>query len=108
MTSLWATTPENLLIPKGTQMETETTADIKLKHIGTIDHGADGQDAYYLMTRLDDDLSPAEAEDYLAPRFRWGNEDDHPNLITCQRIDATQAPYSDNECICIVRLTQNN
>ena len=108
MPSLWATAPENLLIPKGQQMQTETTEDIKLKHIGTIDHGADGQDAYYLMTRLDDDLSPAEAEDYLASRVRWGNEDDHPNLITCQRIDATQAPYSDNECICIVRLTQNN
>jgi hypothetical protein len=108
MPSLWATAPEHLLIPKGQTMQTETTEDIRLKHIGTLDHGIDGQDIYYLLTRLDDDLSPAEAEDYLAPRFRWGSEDDHPNLITCRAIDATQAPYSDNECICIVRLTQNN
>jgi len=108
MPSLWATAPENLLIPKGQQMQTETTEDIRLRHIGTLDHGSYGQDIYYLLTRLDDDLTPAEAEDYLAPRFRWGSEDDHPNLITCERIDATQAPYSDNECICIVRLTQNN
>jgi len=87
-------------------MQTET--DIRLKHIGTIDHGIDGQDIYYLLTRLDDDLSPAEAEDYLAPRFIWGTEDDHANLITCLGIDVIQAPYSKNECICIIRLTQNN
>ena len=89
-------------------METETAADIKLQHIGTIDRGINGEDVYYLLTRLDDDLSPAQAEDYLAPRFIWGNENDHPNRLTCQRIDATQAPYSDNECICIVKLTRNN
>lgn len=88
-------------------MKTETTADIRLKQIGTIDHGIDGQDVYYLLTRLDDDLSPAQAEDYLAPRFRWANENDHPNALTCQRIDAVQAPYSDNECICIVNLSRN-
>jgi len=89
-------------------METETAADIRQQHIGTIDHGIDGQDIYYLLTRLDDNLSPAQAEDYLAPRFVWGSENDHPNLITCQSIDATQAPHSENECICIVRLTRNN
>ena len=87
-------------------MQTET--DIRLKHIGTIDHGINGQNIYYLLTRLDDDLNPAEAESYLAPRFIWGTEDDHPNLITCQSINAIQAPYSKNECICIIRLTQNN
>jgi hypothetical protein len=89
-------------------MQTETNTDVRLVHIGTIDHGTDGQDIYYLLTHLGDELTPADAEEYLIPRFRWGSEDDHPNLITCQRIDAMQAPNSNNECICIVRLTQNN
>jgi hypothetical protein len=108
MPSLWATTPENLLIPKGTQMETETTAEIEIQTIGTIDHGIDGQDIYYLLTRLDDDLTPTHAEIYMIPRFRWGDENDHPNLLTCQSIRAMQAPYSKDKCICIVSLTRNN
>lgn len=89
-------------------MQTETTEEFKLTHIGTIDQGTYGQNIYYLVKRLDDFLTPEEAREYLTPRFRWGNENDHPNLITCERIDTMQAPNSDNECICIVRLTQNN
>ena len=89
-------------------MQTETTEDIRMKHIGTLDHGIDGQDIYYLLTRLDDDLSPTHAEIYLIPRFRWGDENDHPNLLTCQSIRAMQAPYSKDKCICIVSLTRNN
>jgi len=88
-------------------MQTETTPEMELTHIGTIDHGIDGQEIYYLLRRLDDELTPTHAEIYLIPRFRWGDENDHPNLLTCQSIRAMQAPYSKDKCICIVRLTRN-
>jgi hypothetical protein len=89
-------------------METETTPEIELTHIGTIDQGADGQDIYYLLRRLDDDLTATQAEDYLAPRFRWGNEDDHPNLITCSGMKFLPVAHKPDRFICIVKLSQNN
>jgi len=88
-------------------MQTETTPEIELTHIGTIDHGIDGQDIYYLVTRLDDYITPENAYEFLAPRFRWGSEDDHPNRLTCRAIDAMPVKLSSDECICIVRLTRN-
>ena len=74
--------------------------------IGEIGKGIDGTTVYFQVIRLDDDTTPAEVEDYLAPFYKWGSEDNHPSALTCNGITATQV--RSNECICMVSLSYNN
>lgn len=80
--------------------------EYQVQRIGDIDNGIDGIEVYYQIKRLDDDLIPAEVVDYLAPHYRWGSESDHPNALTCNRIQTHQT--KSNQCIAVVSLGYNN
>lgn len=76
-----------------------TNPEIKITPIGEINKGVDGKDQYLLLTRLDDDLSPDFAENWLLPQvYRDTNT---PGGYFCHRVTISKLP-SDNEVIAIV------
>lgn len=75
--------------------------EIKRTHIGAIEKGIDGADEYILLERLDDDLTPDQAVEWLHPQvYRDTNQ---PGGYFCHTVLATQAPHSTNAVICIVQ-----
>lgn len=76
-----------------------TDADIRITQIGGIDHGIDGRDEYVLLTRLDDDLDPDFAHDWLLPQVY--RECLRPGGYFCTRVTIASMP-SGNECIAII------
>ena len=78
-----------------------TTAEIKFRKIGVIDNGIDGRDEYLMLTRLDDDMTPEQAHDWLHPQvFR---ESTQPGSYFCRTVMVVQAQYSTNQVICTVQ-----
>ncbi len=75
--------------------------EITITKIGDIGQGIDGTDAYVLLTRKDDDLTPDEAVEWLHPKVY--RECGGPGGYFCNTVLATQAPYSTNEVICIIQ-----
>lgn len=75
--------------------------EIKITKIGKIDNGIDGSDEYVLLTRLDDELTPDQAVDWLHPKVY--RECSHPGGYFCRTVLAVQAAYSHNEVICTIQ-----
>ena len=75
--------------------------EIKIEKIGKIDKGIDGSDEYVLLTRLDDDLTPDQAVDWLLPKVY--RECSYPGGYFCQTVLAVQAEYSRNTVICTIQ-----
>lgn len=77
------------------------TADIKIRPIGQIDNGSDGRDEYYLLTRLDDDMTPEQAHDWIFPRVY--QECMGPGCPYVNTVAVVQAENSTNQVICTVQ-----
>ena len=86
-------------------METnvELTAEIQIKSIGKLDT-YNGSDQYVLLTRLDDDLTAAFAEDWILPQVY--SDTNIPGGWFCHSVTATELP-SGNECIVIIHHRQD-
>jgi hypothetical protein len=68
--------------------------------IGTISNGIDGHDEYILVKSIEDDITPAQARDYLMPFFY--KRSSHPGGYFCDMISVTPVQYSTNEVIATV------
>ena len=80
-------------------MEEMVAWDMSIDPIGSIDNES-GEDAYYLVWRIDGALTPAMAEAYMLPRvFR---ECGGPGQPFCNVVRAVQTKYSDSKCIVTV------
>jgi hypothetical protein len=75
-------------------------AEITISTIGTVDDGIDGSDQYILLTRKDDDMTPAQAEHWLLARHYRACRG--PGSFYCTEVHAVQAKYLTNVCICTV------
>lgn len=73
--------------------------EIKIDGIGVINKD-DGRDEYVLLTRLDDDLTPEQATDWLLPRVLHRSQ--APGAYYCHTVRAVQAHHSANKVICTV------
>ena len=74
-------------------------AEITKERIGSIHNPAGDFDKYYLLTRLDDTMTPEQAEAWILPQvYQHGN--DVGGSYFCHRV--TIAPVSDNKVIAIV------
>lgn len=72
---------------------------IEIQSIGKIDHGVEGADAYYLLTRTDDDLTKQQAIDWLLPSvYREGGG---PGSYFCHTVRAAKEQHATNRVICI-------
>lgn len=72
--------------------------EIRMTLIGNVNQGIDGRDEYVLMVRLDDDLTPEQAREWLLPQVY--RESTHPGDYFCTSV--TVLPRSDNCCVAIV------
>lgn len=77
------------------------TAEIKIRPIGVIDNGSDGRDEYYLLTRLDDDMTPEQAHAWLLPQVY--HDTNTPGGYYCHHVMAVQAQYSETQVICTIQ-----
>ena len=76
-------------------------AEMTATNIGSVDNGMDGRDKYVIVTRLDDDLTPEQAQAWLLELvFNPGNG---PGQPYCHTVLAIQAFDSPNQCICTVQ-----
>lgn len=73
--------------------------DIHTTTIGIIDHGIDGRDEHVLLTRLDDDLDPDFAHEWMLPQVY--RECLRPGGYFCTSLTVVPLP-SGNECIAII------
>ena len=77
-----------------------TQPEIRVTRIGVIDQGIEGRDEYVLLTRLDDDMTPEFAEDWLLPQvFR---ESIVAGGYYCTSVTTMPRPYRDNEIVAII------
>jgi hypothetical protein len=76
-------------------------AEIRVRRIGEIDNGCDGKDAYYLLTRLDDDITPEQAHDWIF--LRVYQRCMGPGCPYVATVSVVQAQYSTNQVICTVQ-----
>ena len=76
---------------------------IKRELIGNIAHG-DGSDHYYLLTCPDDNLTPADAEDYFY-KFTYC-DNDQAGSWNCHAVTVIQHPRN-NSCIAIAHWFRN-
>ena len=74
--------------------------EVQITKIGTIDRGIDGGDEYVLLNRLDDDLTPEQAVEYLLPPVYRNCM--RPGGYFCNMVTAVQAAYRTNEVICTI------
>ena len=82
---------------------------MKVTPIGTIDHGIDGLDFYYLLKLAEDDpftTAPEVALSYVKTEFlsRVYLNSDRPGSSFCHTVLVTPKPYSDTEFIGIAQV----
>jgi hypothetical protein len=83
--------------------EIELNADIRIESIGKLDTYG-GSDQYVLLTRLDDDLTAAFAENWLLPQVYSDT-----NIVGgwfCNSVTAVDLPFG-NKCIVIIHHKQD-
>jgi len=66
-----------------------------------IDNGIDGRDEYLILTRLDDDMTPEQAREWLLPQVY--KESSMAGSYFCTSVMVVQAQYSTNQVICTVQ-----
>lgn len=76
-------------------------AEIFAVHIGRVDKRIpNGHDQYVLLTRDDDDMTPAQASQWLLGQYY--EEGNGPGTYFCHGVAAVQAENSTNQCICTI------
>ena len=74
------------------------TPEIRMTPIGTVNQGIDGRDEYVLIVRLDDDLTPNDAREWLLPQVY--RESSHPGGYFCTSV--TILPRHESACVAII------
>lgn len=73
---------------------------IKMQSIGSLDSES-GTDYYVLLTRIDNDMTPNQASNWLIPRVFVAGKG--PGSMFCNSVLATPVQYSTNAVICTVQ-----
>lgn len=78
----------------------EVIAELRVIRIGAVEHGIDGTDEYLQVSRLDDDATPEQIEEWLLPSYY--QECSHAGGYFCNTVHATAEKYSKNRfTVCI-------
>lgn len=72
--------------------------EIRITPIGVIELGIDGRDQYVLLRRLDDDLTPEQAREWMLPQVY--RESMAPGGYFCNSV--TILPRHESECVAII------